>query len=476
MQTTRRRGLWWKTRLWILALAGISQACSPPPPIESANPATSLATAQPSMTASPVSTQTATALPATTTSTPSETPTPTATPTQTVTPTYTTTPTPKPVIHVVERGDVLGRIAQRYGVTVEQIAEANGIDPDDVLSLGRELIIPVLATSDQAEPPTPTISATPTTTATVTPSATTTVTAVSVTATRTEPAARTTATTVPTMLVDIIHTVEQGEYLGLIARRYEIDEDLIAKANGITSSTILRIGQRLLIPSVPVTLTPTARPTQASLTGEQTPEPAEPRADVVHVVERGDTLSAIAVRYDVSITDIAEANGISTNAVLSIGQELVIPSIPVTPTITPTATPTWTLTPTPTLTPTLARSSETYRFRAPYLLGPLQDAAYQGTQARILLNWTSVGILGPNQWYLVQIWPTGRTSDMLEIWTKATSHRPEQSLLPESWGNTTRLSWRVTVVERLPGDPPWRALSPTSHTRRFSWDRQALSP
>ena len=418
---------------------------------------------------------------------------PTAAATPAATPTFTPSPspTPEPLVHVVEQGDLLGRIAQQYGVTVDDLAEANGIEPEDVLRIGQELVIPgraapateaspTPAPTDTATPtPTMTPSATPTATSTATPTAAATAarTATLAPATQTAtPAEEATAAPEPTMLADIIHIVEQGEYLGVIARRYGIDEDLIARANGITSATILRIGQRLLIPDVPVTPTNTPRATAQPTAAESAEPEATPLADVIHTVERGDTLSALAVRYDISIADIAQANDISTNAVLSIGQELVIPSIPVTPTVTPTPTATLTMTPTPTATPTLMHSSEMYPFRAPFLLGPLQSASYQGANTRILLNWTSVGILGANQWYLVRVWPANRPDDAIEAWTKATSWRPDGTPLPASWTGRARLSWQVTVVERLQGDPPWRAISPASITRTFTWDLRTPTP
>ena len=418
---------------------------------------------------------------------------PTAAATPAATPTFTPSPspTPEPLVHVVEQGDLLGRIAQQYGVTVDELAEANGIEPEDVLRIGQELVIPgraapateaspTPAPTDTATPtPTMTPSATPTATSTATPTAAATAarTATLAPATQTAtPAEEATAAPEPTMLADIIHIVEQGEYLGVIARRYGIDEDLIARANGITSATILRIGQRLLIPDVPVTPTNTPRATAQPTAAESAEPEATPLADVIHTVERGDTLSALAVRYDISIADIAQANDISTNAVLSIGQELVIPSIPVTPTVTPTPTATLTMTPTPTATPTLMHSSEMYPFRAPFLLGPLQSASYQGANTRILLNWTSVGILGANQWYLVRVWPANRPDDAIEAWTKATSWRPDGTPLPESWTGRARLSWDVTVVERLQGNPPWRAISPASITRTFTWDLRTPTP
>jgi LysM repeat protein len=49
----------------------------------------------------------------------------------------------QPRVHVVEGGDTLSRIAQRYGVTVDAIMQANGIpDRSRVLRIGERLAIP----------------------------------------------------------------------------------------------------------------------------------------------------------------------------------------------------------------------------------------------------------------------------------------------------------------------------------------------
>jgi uncharacterized protein YcbK (DUF882 family) len=46
------------------------------------------------------------------------------------------------VVHVVAKGQTLGRIARRYHVTVEAIREANGLRAGQLLKPGRELVIP----------------------------------------------------------------------------------------------------------------------------------------------------------------------------------------------------------------------------------------------------------------------------------------------------------------------------------------------
>jgi LysM repeat protein len=523
VQRARRRRHVWIAGLLVLASAGITQACSGRPIAQStvAPTRSSTATTRPSLAVSPTVASTRTAIRSSATPTasptltstplPTESPTPSYTPAPTLTP--TATPTPEPVVYVVGAGDGLLAIAREFGVSAEDLAEANGIDPEDILSIGQELVIPVepettgpasptdipteraTASATATATATPTASSTPVATATAPPTGSPTLVETATatpsprtpaaTARRTAPEAETptasrtvppTATAEPTMVADIIHTVEQGEYLGLIASRYGIDADVIAKANGITSDSVLRIGQKLLIPSVPVTPTATQRPTQESLVEEATSAPDQPLADIIHTVEQGEYLGLIALEYGVDSELIAEANDLTEDTVLRIGQELIIPSIPVTPSPTVTSTPTFTPSPTPTLTPTLVRRMETYPYRAPFLLGPVQNASYRGSEANILLNWTSVGILGANEWYRVQMRPIGRREDAIEFWTKATSWRPDASMVPESWADAVHLSWSVTVVERLPSNPPWRALSPTSRPRLLSWNRQTLSP
>jgi LysM repeat protein len=75
--------------------------------------------------------------------TPSDTPPPTATPT--------------PIIYVIAAGDTLLPIARQYGVTVEEIQEANGITDPRRLRIGQEIVIPVRPGEGEPTPiPTPT--------------------------------------------------------------------------------------------------------------------------------------------------------------------------------------------------------------------------------------------------------------------------------------------------------------------------------
>jgi len=110
------------------ALAPTAQATSPvvPQPTAtqprlSAPPATPTASSSPSPAARPAEA--------------SATPAPTGSP-----PAPTSTPAPR--THVVEPGDNLWDLAQRYGVSVDAIVSANGLSDPEALVLGQKLVIP----------------------------------------------------------------------------------------------------------------------------------------------------------------------------------------------------------------------------------------------------------------------------------------------------------------------------------------------
>ena len=110
------------------------------------------------------------------------------------------------------------------------------------------------------------------------------------------------------------------------------------------------------------TATPTATPAtlQATADGTATAVSAVFPDSVTHVVEEGDTVSELALRYGSTREAINQANDLDEANLIYVGQRLIIPiNLPETPegaepaTATPTvtATPTFTPTPTPTATP-----------------------------------------------------------------------------------------------------------------------------
>ncbi len=120
-------------------------------------PATSTPEPATPLTGTPVSPPTSTPEPATaSTDTPVPPPTPTrepasaptdtpgATETNTPTPTFTPIPTatPTPIIHIVQTGDNLSKIATQYGVSVDALIAANDIRDRSVIEVGEKLLIP----------------------------------------------------------------------------------------------------------------------------------------------------------------------------------------------------------------------------------------------------------------------------------------------------------------------------------------------
>lgn len=106
---------------------------------------------------------------------------------------------------------------------------------------------------------------------------------------------------VPTAKGDY-YTVKKGDSLYSIARAYDISVSDLKNANNLTSN-VLSIGQVLKIPDI-----------------------VEKGDTSVYYVKKGDTLYGIAKNYGVSVDEIKKLNDLSSNN-LTIGQELLIPGL-----------------------------------------------------------------------------------------------------------------------------------------------------
>jgi len=116
-------------------------------------------------------------------------------------------------------------------------------------------------------------------------------------------------------------TVAPGETIDKIALRHGVPASVILQANGLTSASAVRPGQRLVIPRYNATAS-----ASASAPRPATPMPRATAASSVHIVVPGETLSKISRRYGRSIPDIARANNIEPHATLKIGERIVIPA------------------------------------------------------------------------------------------------------------------------------------------------------
>ncbi|PJF44185.1 MAG: hypothetical protein CUN55_05275 [Phototrophicales bacterium] len=125
---------------------------------------------------------------------------------------------------------------------------------------------------------------------------------------------------------ECIYLVKGGDTIFGIARELEVSPDDIYAANPelLQNPDSLQIGQALRVPFC-VSDEPTFPPAQISVTPNITSTDTE--GNIIHIVQSGDTLFGIALRYDVSVEAIVAANEdlFSENTPIYPGQELIIP-------------------------------------------------------------------------------------------------------------------------------------------------------
>ena len=96
-----------------------------------------------------------------------------------------------------------------------------------------------------------------------------------------------------------VHVVEPGETVRSIAEMYGVRAETVLAANAIADPDLLRVGDRLVVPSVDGAL---------------------------HTVRPGETLRAIADDYGVDLSDLVAANALNTSPdALGVGTVLVVP-------------------------------------------------------------------------------------------------------------------------------------------------------
>lgn len=96
----------------------------------------------------------------------------------------------------------------------------------------------------------------------------------------------------------LIHEVQRGESLSVIARNYRVDWFTLLSVNRLKSSRSIRPGDRIRIPD---------------------------RKGLLHFVRKDETLEDIALAYDVPLERIISANDLSDPDVLQVNQELFLP-------------------------------------------------------------------------------------------------------------------------------------------------------
>ncbi|MCX7655210.1 MAG: M23 family metallopeptidase [Treponemataceae bacterium] len=113
-----------------------------------------------------------------------------------------------------------------------------------------------------------------------------------------------------------VHIVQKGETLYSIGRTYGIKAEEIARVNGISLTTPIKIGQKLRIPSG------NGGPSRSGI------EIEEKQKTVSYRVGRGDTLYSLARQYNTTVDTIRRLNNMTAQTILREGMVLLLPALP----------------------------------------------------------------------------------------------------------------------------------------------------
>ena len=192
--------------------------------------------------------------------------------------------------HVVSAGETLSSVAAADGLPISDLAAANGLSPDAQLVAGSSLAIPpqgAAATSSS-------VSASGSTGDSDADS---------------DPGTAAVAASAPSSSGGYV--VQPGDTLSAIAARLGVSVNSLAAANGLDPSALLISGTALH-----------ASGASAGGTATQASAPVSSSSAGGYRVQPGDTLSALAARYGVSVNQLAALNGLSPSGVLLSGSTL----------------------------------------------------------------------------------------------------------------------------------------------------------
>ncbi len=131
---------------------------------------------------------------------------------------------------------------------------------------------------------------------------------------------------------ETFHTVQAGENLYRISLRYGVTMQALMQANGLTNPNLVYVGQQLRVPAgANSALPPVPQPVPD-------PPAVEPGANT-HIVQAGENLYRIGLKYGISAQALAWANGMANVNMVYVGQKLVIPTAGSTPPVSTPATP-----------------------------------------------------------------------------------------------------------------------------------------
>ncbi len=167
------------------------------------------------------------------------------------------------IVYTVKKGDNLYSIAKKYDTTVNEIMRYNNMKTT-LLNIGDRIVIPCNETNDY------------------TPGG------------------------------YVSYVVEKGDTLYSIAKKFGTTVDKIIKDNDLKSN-ILSVGTTLIIDDIK----------GVSSVLECIGNDSNVTNDIVHIVQKGESLYSIAKKYNTSVDQLKKKNNLNSN-LISIGQKLII--------------------------------------------------------------------------------------------------------------------------------------------------------
>lgn len=213
----------------------------------------------------------------------------------------------------VRKGDTLGSIAKRHGLTLAQLKQANrgGLNAKR-LQIGDRIAIPGKQGPAKTEN-----------------------TAVAVADTKSSQGGTTRRTGWPgrkkssqgefasTTEARHVHTVAAGDSLWLVSRRYNTSVEQITALNRLPANATLALGQKLVVAKVEDATQAPKRKTES--TGTTRTKAEKSSKQTVHTVKDGDSLWVIAKHYGITVDDLCAVNSLKKSTTLALGQKLIVP-------------------------------------------------------------------------------------------------------------------------------------------------------
>jgi len=131
----------------------------------------------------------------------------------------------------------------------------------------------------------------------------------------------------------IVHTIKKGEIMPVLAKKYGITPEDIARINNFSVNRVLHVGDKVKLPAhaqyreLPdsVLNPPKPAPAQPVEAPEETNAPASDPGYVMHTIKKGEVFSVLSKKYNVPVADILSINNFKSSHILHAGDKIKLP-------------------------------------------------------------------------------------------------------------------------------------------------------